>query len=247
MILKHSGLFFIGLLILVAMYNFPAIPQPHDYHHFADNITLAGLPNFFNLVSNIGFFIVGYLGLAYLNHHSVENKIGYQIFFGGVLLTCFGSSYYHWSPDHWGLFWDRLPITIAFNALFFCVLREKLKLSVYWLGIFLAMGMSSLLYWYWSELQGSGDMRAYILVQLLPMLLIPYIIFVYKNHYTRQYDWLISLCFYALAKIFELFDGAIFQLTGVIGGHPLKHLMAALACYWLYRMLRLRSPVKLVS
>jgi hypothetical protein len=33
---------------------------------------------------------------------------------------------------------------------------------------------------------------------------------------------------YALAKLLESFDRQILDLTGVIGGHPLKHVAAAI-------------------
>ena len=32
----------------------------------------------------------------------------------GVLLTGFGSGYYHWSPSNETLVWDRLPMTLTF-------------------------------------------------------------------------------------------------------------------------------------
>ena len=39
------------------------------------------------------------------------------MFFLGVFLTGFSSSYYHWKPNDAGLFWDRLPMTVAFMAI----------------------------------------------------------------------------------------------------------------------------------
>ncbi len=39
---------------------------------------------------------------------------------------------------------------------------------------------------------------------------------------------------YVLAKVAEHFDAAIFAATGM-GGHALKHLLAALAAWWIVR------------
>jgi hypothetical protein len=47
-----------------------------------------------------------------------------------------------------------------------------------------------------------------------------------------------SAGFYALAKICEHFDKAIFQATGGFwSGHTLKHLIAAIALYYIVKIL----------
>src|SRR5438105_4342798 len=46
-----------GLLLL------PAIPQDQSYHLFADCRAVAGIPNFWNIVSNIPFIAIGAAGL----------------------------------------------------------------------------------------------------------------------------------------------------------------------------------------
>ena len=47
-----------------------------------------------------------------------------------------------------------------------------------------------------------------------------------------------------MAKIFELLDQPILDLSQVASGHTLKHLAAALSTYWMLRMLRLRAPAR---
>ena len=47
-----------GLLLV------PAIPQDQAYHLFADQRTLFGIPNFWNVGSNIPFVVAGAIGLA---------------------------------------------------------------------------------------------------------------------------------------------------------------------------------------
>ena len=41
----------------------PPIPQSLDYHQFADQRTLAGIPHFSNVVSNLPFLLIGCWGL----------------------------------------------------------------------------------------------------------------------------------------------------------------------------------------
>jgi hypothetical protein len=46
----------------VAVYTRPPIPQAREYHQFADSRTLVGVPNAFDVLSNIPFAIVGIAG-----------------------------------------------------------------------------------------------------------------------------------------------------------------------------------------
>jgi len=66
------------------------------------------------------------------------------------------------------------------------------------------------------------------LVQFLPIILIPAIVVMFPttNYRAAWIGWSITL--YLLAKVTELFDGAIYEVVG-ISGHSLKHLLAAAA------------------
>lgn len=56
-------LFGIAAVSLAALLLVPPIPQSQIYHGFADRQTLLGIPNFWNVVSNLPFLLVGALGL----------------------------------------------------------------------------------------------------------------------------------------------------------------------------------------
>ena len=110
------------MLCVAAAFLVPAMPQPLAYHRFADRQSVFGIPNFFDVVSNVGFLVAGIAGLVVVfngrTHFEFANeRWPWAVFFLGVLLTAFGSSYYHLAPDNDRLFWDRLPMTIAFMAL----------------------------------------------------------------------------------------------------------------------------------
>jgi len=47
-----------------------------------------------------------------------------------------------------------------------------------------------------------------------------------------------------LAKGFEHFDRQIFELTGAVSGHTLKHLAAAAAAGWLLREVLRRAQLR---
>ena len=49
----------------------------------------------------------------------------YALFFTSLVAVGAGSTHYHLAPDNETLFWDRLPMSVAFNSLFGTVLIER--------------------------------------------------------------------------------------------------------------------------
>lgn len=174
----------------------------------------------------------------------VENiRYVYKIFFLSVFMVGLGSAYYHLSPENSTLIWDRLPMVVAFMSFFTIVLAEYIneKFAARLFLPLLLIGVVSVLYWYWSELNGQGDLRLYILVQFLPVVLMPVILILYSSRFTKGYFfWLVLAC-YGLAKGFELMDSSIFELTEILSGHTLKHLVSAVGPFMLYLALTRRK------
>jgi hypothetical protein len=231
----------------------PRIPQPQAYHHFADQRSFLGIPNFADVVSNVPFAVFGLWGLAFWlrsnsepNPHFVDRRERwpYLVVFVGVLLTAFGSAYYHLEPSNARLVWDRLPMTIAFMAVVAAMIAERINVraGLWLLPILLLIGMSSVLQWYFSELGGAGDLRFYATVQAYSVLFV-LIVLLLPPRYTRSSDLAIVAGFYVLAKVLETLDKPIFELGHIVSGHTLKHLAAATAGYWILRMLRKRRPL----
>lgn len=211
------------------------LPQDPTYHEFADRRTFFGTPNFWNVFSNLPFVLVGAFGLRTLSRLPPSSpRSAYVVFCIGVVLVGFGSAYYHYSPSTPALVWDRVPMTIAFMALFSMVVRDRLSEQggrvMLW-PLVLA-GVASVGYWYWSETQGQGDLRAYGVIQFLPMLLIALMLIICSGKGLSA-PWLWgSLGTYALAKVAEHFDKAIYNVTGIVSGHSIKHVLGALAVLW---------------
>jgi hypothetical protein len=232
---------------IIAVVSMDPIAQNPAYHHFADRRGMINIPNFYNVLSSLPFVIIGILGmrLVALGRASgglVELQAVYMTFFAGVFLTGFGSVYYHYHPDNQTLLWDRLPMTIAFMAFFSAIVGETIS-SQMALKLFIPLlvsGIASVVYWHVSELNGHGDLRAYVLVQFLPILLIPLILWLFNSRLNgNKYIWGIIIA-YALSKLMEFFDVRIYSALGVISGHSLKHLVAAFAAFIFYRALRNR-------
>lgn len=237
----------ISLVTALLASALPPIPQNPQYHQFADKATLLGIPNFWNVASNIPFVVVGIVGLMadpLAPGRLPELKAQYTAFFIGVFLTGLGSGYYHWNPNNQTLVWDRLPMTLSFMAFLCIVIGEYLSIRagerLLWpLAI---LGVASVLYWQKTELDGHGDLRPYALVQFLPMPLIPLILaWIPSRFSSARYLWLAILA-YGIAKLLEHFDHDIFRLFGFVGGHPLKHIAAAIGASFVYLALSRRQP-----
>ena len=241
------------LMILVAALV-PPIPQDPAYHDFADRRPAAGIPNGLNVASSLSFLLVGALGLRFLDRDrrhgagaafvTPAERQPYWVFFTGIALTGLGSAYYHWRPDNATLVWDRLPMTIAFMALLASALGERVSRRAGARGLWplLIVGAASTLYWHVGEQRGHGDLRPYVLVQFGSMVLIPLILALFPARYTRTADLVAAIGWYALAKVFEHLDRAIFGLLAV-SGHTWKHLASAAGAYWVLRMLERRQPL----
>lgn len=231
----------------------PPFAQPLQYHDFADQRACFGLPNCLDTVSNALFMLAGVIGLLFLRgeqrHRAFINSREawpYALFFFALILLGFASGYYHLAPNNAGLAWDRAAMALAFMAWFAAILCERVSLRVglALLPLLLAAGLGSVAYWYWSETQGAGDLRFYGLMQLAPILLIPLLLWIYTPRYSGGRDILVVIGLYLLALLFDLSDRPVFALTGgLVSGHTLKHVVAALAALWVVPYLRRRRPL----
>lgn len=248
--MKALVLVIISLLSIVLVFLQAPIPQDPLYHLFADQRGLAGIPNVLNVISNLPYLVFGVMGLRALSaNHPVSilsrTRYIYQLFFIAVFFIGLGSGYYHVSPDNASLFWDRLPISIAFMSFFTIVVAEYIdkRFAIILFPLLLFLGVASVLFWYWSESIGQGDLRPYILVQLLPVILMLAILLMYKSCFSQTYYfWLVLAC-YVTAKVFEVMDEQVFELLGLLSGHTLKHLVSSLAPLLIYITLNQRIRI----
>ena len=218
-----------GLLLL------PPITQSQSYHDFADQRTLIGIPHFWNVVSNLPFIAIGAAGLWQFRRDTAV-----VVLFLGILLTGFGSAYYHLDPNDGTLFWDRLPMAITFMAILAIAIEERIdaKAGTILLWPLIAIGVFSLLLWRWT-----GDLRLYAWVQFFPCLAVPLLFYLFAPRYSGTSYWLIAAALYVLAKVFEFSDDAIFSVGSVLSGHTLKHLFATAACFAILRYFQMRQPI----
>jgi hypothetical protein len=236
------------LLAAAAAFLLPAMPQPLDYHHFADQRAAFGIGNFLDVVTNVAFLLAGLAGLAvvFSGRACFEfpgERWPYAVFFLGVLLTAAGSAWYHLSPDNETLFWDRLPMTIAFMGLLSSQIvdRVSVRAGLALLVPMLLVGMGSVVYWIVTERAGAGNVLPYGILQGYSVVVLLIMATLHRSRYTRANDVYFIFGWYVLAKVLESMDGEILALGHVVSGHSLKHVAAAAAGFVACRMLLRRT------
>lgn len=250
-ILRHAVLVLAVVGTGAALLGQPPLAQDPAYHRMADGRACLGIPNCLNVLSNLPFAVVGVLGLATIFRRPMKHaspgrdpweRWPYAALFAGIALTTLGSAYYHLAPDNARLVWDRLPMTLGFMGLLTALLTERVspRLGHLLLGPLLLVGTASVVYWYWTELQGRGDLRLYVLVQYGSLVLVALLLLLYPTRYPGTGYLVVALGAYAGAKWLEAADERIFTLGGFVSGHTLKHLAAAGAVACLVAMLRAR-------
>jgi hypothetical protein len=124
-------------------------------------------------------------------------------------------------------------MSIAFTAFFAWVLGERLGERVGRAALLplLSFGVGSVLFWA-ATLSASpgGDLRAYVLVKYLPPAITLLLLTLVPAPRRSLRIVLATLLLFGLASAFELLDAAVYRTTGgIVSGHTLKHLVAAVA------------------
>jgi hypothetical protein len=222
----------------------PSLPQDQAYHALADRRAFAGIPNAADVFSNLGFLVVGVVGLARLAAadrapFTPATEASLRCVMAGLVATAAGSAWYHLDPNNATLFWDRLPMTLIFAGMISAALAQRVsdKLARFALVLLFGVGIASVVYW-----RASGDLSLYVLFQFggfgaLVLLL------VVTPRGADPFPWWAVIGWYALAKMVEAADGAIWTASGgLVAGHALKHLAAAVAGAVLLGPLAARAP-----
>ena len=214
--------------------------HPHG-HPFVDARSWLGLPNALDVLSNVPFAFAGGWGLWALKRAErsafpVGTREALRVFFWGLVLTSAGSSIYHWAPSAQSLVMDRLGMAVTFAGALGLAMAERVKLEAAratWLTVavlgavsaVMTLSHGNVLPWAVVQFGGMGFMAWATLRRPLPTAL------------GMSLGGLLLL--YALAKVFELGDAAVFHATGdLLSGHSIKHLIAALAAWPVIRAIR---------
>ena len=78
------------VVVVTFLMLLPPLAQTPSYHNFADRRTILDIPDFWDVISNLPFLVVGLMGLLRFRDQAL------RLLFFGVFCTSLGSAYY-WS------------------------------------------------------------------------------------------------------------------------------------------------------
>jgi hypothetical protein len=221
---------------ITAVYVLPLARLAHRASgSFADGRTILDIPNGLDVLSNLPFALAGLLGFARLPRVAPELRRQAGTFYLALVAVLAGSSFYHLAPSAERLLFDRLPITVAFMSVFALVLGDRVSplLARRMHPVLLLAAAGAALHWYFGGASpGGGDLRPYALVQAVPMVALPALLLFFPGRLDER-RFVLAVLFYGIAKLCELGDAWIWERSGLVSGHTLKHLLAGAACFLL--------------
>jgi len=232
------GLAAIGVAAAAGLAIAGPIPQDLEYHCFADDRALLGIPNALDVLSNAPFLVVGALGLRLASRAVTAGpRLPVTALFVGVFLTGLGSAWYHLAPSNASLVWDRLPMTLVFMSVLALAIHDHAseRFAVRGAPVFLLVGVGSVAWW-----AATDDLRLYAFVQFFPMVAIVWLLIRFPSRRGGTRALLIAAVWYVVAKLLETFDRSIWSLGLGVSGHTLKHLASVAATAYLLRFALLR-------
>jgi thiamine transporter ThiT len=208
-------------------------------HPFVDARTLLGIPNALDVLSNLPFIGFGAWGLWSLVRAPLVRTATRQaatVFFVGLLLTSVSSSIYHWAPSVWGLAIDRAGMAVAFAGVLGLAAAERVSLrAAPWVwGNVLVAGMLAI-----ALNLATGVVAPWAVVQFGGMAVVLWAAAQRTQPGALGVRWNVLIAIYAIAKLLELGDAAVFHASAdLVSGHSLKHIAASLAALPVIRALR---------
>jgi len=215
---------------------------------FTDVRHFLGLPNALDVLSNLPFLVVGVLGLYRLHRLEHGHEHGHVpgvahdelpgsaldcawLFFAGLVLVSAASAFYHLQPDDMlRLAGDRAAMAVAFAGMLGLAVSDRVSPRAGWPTACVALAAGLLAVAVFHE---TGNVTPWAVIQFGGMALVMWMatlrpVRTGSRPLHLKLGWIIFA--YALAKVFELTDGAVFELTQrLVSGHSLKHLASALA------------------
>jgi hypothetical protein len=212
-------------------------------HAFIDARSFLGIPNCLDVLSNLPFLFAGVWGLLLLRRHpqTVATHRAAQVFFIGLILTCFGSSYFHWAPTGFTLMVDRLGMAVAFAGVISLAAGQRLGDSVakHATPALLLLAPAAAIV----AFVGS-NVLPWAVVQFGGIALIVWLALQKQREGASLNLWAL-IAWYALAKVLEAKDEEVFHLTqGIVSGHSLKHVAACMAAWPVISWLLSKSRAK---
>jgi hypothetical protein len=225
-----------ALLLSLALFG-PHLAQLAGHHVFADQRMWNQLPNAMDVLSNLPFAMWGAAGLVctlwrridYATKSSCTQTLLAITFFAGLIVTASASTWYHLQPTDASLLIDRLGMVVAFAGLLGLAGADRVSaragkaLAV----CVLVLGPVSIGGW-----SATGNVLPWLVLQFGGLALIAAAACLPAQAGAINVRWGWVVLIYIVAKLFEMSDAAVFDLSQHwVSGHSLKHGVASFAAW----------------
>ncbi|MBT4066838.1 MAG: hypothetical protein HOE76_06435 [Euryarchaeota archaeon] len=245
--MNAKQLYIASLLSFIAIaIAYGPIPQPQEYHDFADDREFWSIPNTFDVMSNLVIIFPGIVGLAFVHERRGSSDIPVDetsihiTLFAGMILTFAGSVWFHLDPNDSTMFWDRLGMSVVIGSCISLIINDMLDRNLA-AKIHIPILLASIISVIWWPV--FDDLRIYFIVKHQPFIIFPILLLFGTRLYNKISGYYWGLSMFALATLFEFTDQLIFNLTGFISGHTLKHISAGIGLWFLMVMVRDRQKI----
>ena len=221
----------IALIMLAVL--LPAVAQDTKYHQFADQRTWLGVPRAADVLSNLAFVAVGLFGAITLlspPRLPLRNATTTSLWCvaAGFVLTGIGSAWYHLQPN---------DATLVLAGVISAAIAERVgeNVAIAALAVLIVAGVVSVMYW-----RSSGNLTPYAVLQFGGIIALVALLALTRAG-DDPFAWWWILGWYCFARVAELADRNVWQATsGIVAGHTIKHLAAAMAGAAMFYPLRNR-------
>lgn len=230
------------LAMVVGLLAWGPVPLAASAHQYADQRRWLGLPQAINVIVNLPLLLVGLWGWHATRSSAwpLPLRLSWMGFHACVAGGSLIAAAYHVAPGDIAYVLAQIVMSAAFVLLTLGMLAERVNTrfgTKPGLAVLVVLAVATAAAFAAGDGgPGSIDLRPFLLLQLLPVLLIPAGALSLPGTHTHGTDWLLMLVAYAAAKAFDLADGGIFAATGWVSGHTLMHLsLAGVAAVLAYR------------
>lgn len=224
-----------ALALLTGLLAWGPVPLEAAAHVYADRRAWLGLPNAANVLASLPLVLAALWGLNATRAcpWASEVRHAWLGFHACALAAGLFAALYHWHPAAGAYLWANGFASGAFAMLTAGMLAERADPRFGRPAALATVAAAVIVASAWVAWTGIDDLRPFLFIDLLPVLLIPAGALSLPGVYTRSTDWTAMLALYAGAKLADIADAEMLRATGWLSGHALMHLGLAGVTAWL--------------
>lgn len=223
------------LAVTMGLLAWGPIPLGGQAHQYADERSWLGLRGAANVWVNLAMFAAGAWGwhVTRAGRWPAQLRMPWQLFHLCAMLSAVASGLYHADTGDLLFVLAHVFSAAGFVMLTLGMLAERVHsrfgTPLTCLLVLCGVATAGLVVLFGHSQPNGLDMRPLLLLEIVPVLVIPAGALSLPGRVTRASDWIGVLTFYALAKLMQSCDALVLEMSGWISGHTLMHLMLTAA------------------